>query len=119
MSRYSLIRLAKAPQDQLTDQERDELKMMKTIIYEETIQQVHKLFLECFKDVKEDVENFILALQYRDIPAIRQAIQKVLGFDLICDHGGLLDAEPDLWINNNPRDTADQSDKSATLPACT
>ena len=42
MPRYYLIRLASTPQDQLTDQERDEQKMMKTNIYEETIQQVHK-----------------------------------------------------------------------------
>ena len=99
MPRYYLIRLANTPQDQLTDQERDELKVMRKNIYEETIQQVHKLFLECFQDIKKDEEDFILALQHRDIPAIRQAIQKVPEFDLICDHSGLLDAEPDLWKN--------------------
>jgi len=99
MPRYYLIRLANTPQDELTDFERVELKMMKTNIYEETIQQVYKLFLECFQDIKDDVEDFILAFQHRDIPAIRQAIQKVPEFDLICDHSSLLDAEPDLWKN--------------------
>jgi len=69
---------------------------MKTNIYKETTQQVHKLFQECFQDVKEDVEDFILALQHRDIPTIRQTIQKVPGFNRICDNTGLLDAEADL-----------------------
>ena len=63
------------------------------------IEQVENLFLDCFQDVKEEVEDFILALQHRDIPAIRQAIQKVFGFSAICDYTGLLDAEPDLWKN--------------------
>ena len=54
MPRNYLIRLANTPPDQLTDQERDELNMMKTNIFEETIQQVRKLFLECFQDVQED-----------------------------------------------------------------
>ena len=72
---------------------------MKTNIYEEPIQQVHKLFQECFQDVKEDVEDFILPLQHRDIPAIRQPYQKVPEFNLMCDHCGLLDVEPDLRKN--------------------
>ena len=76
----------------MTEVERYELNLMKSNIYEETIRQVHELFQEYFQDVKEDVEDLMLALQHRDIPAIRQAIQKVHVFNLICDHCGLLDA---------------------------
>ena len=112
MPRYYLIRLANTPQDQLTEVERYELNLMKTNIYEETIQEVRKLFQECFQDVKEDVEDFNLALQHRDIPAIRQAIQKVPGFNLICDHSGLLDAETTLWMNADPWKAADHTSRT-------
>ena len=40
MPRYYLIRLANTSQDQLSELERDELKMMKTNIHEETIREV-------------------------------------------------------------------------------
>jgi len=97
MPRYYLIQLANKPQDQLTELERDELRRMKRNTYQDTIQQVKQLFQEgCFQDIKEDVEDFILALQHQDIPAIRQAILKVPGFSMICDQTGLLDAEPAL-----------------------
>ena len=52
----------------VTDGERDSLEMMRNNIYKETIQEVEKLFFDCFQDVKEEVEDFILALQHRDIP---------------------------------------------------
>jgi len=102
MPRYYLIRLANTPQDQLTELERDELKMMKTNIYEETIQEIKKLFPDWFQDIKKEVEDLILALQHRDIPSIRQALQKVTGFSVICDQTGLLDVEPTLWMNDDP-----------------
>ena len=53
--------------------------------------------------------NLILALQHRDIPAIRQALQKVTGFGAICDQTGLLDAEPTLWMNDDPKSARIQS----------
>ena len=109
MPRYYLIGLANTPPDQLTDQERDELNMMKTSIYEETIQQFRKLFLECFQDVQEEVEDFILALQHRDIPAINKTIQKVPELNPICDNSGLLDAEPTSWPNDGPWKATDQT----------
>jgi len=72
---------------------------MKRNIYQDTIREVEQLFQEgCFQDIKEDVEDFILALQHRDIPTIRQAILKVPGFSMICDQTGLLDAEPTLLL---------------------
>ena len=91
----------------------------KHLIYKDTIQEIKKLFPDCFQNSKEKVENLILALQHRDIPAIRQALQKVPGFGAICDQTGLLDAEPTLWMNDDPWKAVDQSDPSATLPTCT
>ena len=102
MPRYYLIRLANRPQDELTDQERHELNLMKRNIYKDTIQEIEKLFPDWFQDVKQDVEDLILALQHRDIPAIRQALKKVSRFSMICDQTGLLDAEPTLWANDDP-----------------
>jgi len=75
---------------------------MKRNSYQDTIQQVEKLFQECFQDIKEDVEDFILALQQPDIPTIRQAILKVHGFSMIGGETGLLDAEPTLLTNDDP-----------------
>jgi len=71
-----LIRLANTPKDQLTIFERDELELMKTNICEDTIQENKTLFSDWFQDIKEQVEDLILALQHRDIPAIRQALKK-------------------------------------------
>ena len=97
MPRYYLIQLVNKPQDQLTEQKRDELHRMKRNIYQDTIREVEQLLQEgCFQDIKEDVDDFILALQRRDLPAIRQGILKVPGFSMICDQTGLLDAEPTL-----------------------
>ena len=62
MPRYYLIRLTNTPQDQLTDFEGDEPKMMKTNIYEETFQEIKKLFLDWFQDIKEDGKDLILEL---------------------------------------------------------
>jgi len=36
-------------------------------------------------------------------------IQKVPGFDLIWDNTGLLDAEPPLWMNDDPKSVRIQS----------
>ena len=112
MPRYYLIRLANTPQDQWTELERYELNLMKTNIYKDTIQEMNKLFEEYFQDVKEDVEDFILALQHRDIPAIRQAIRTVPGLNPLCDNTGLLDAEPTLWMNDDPWKAADQTSRT-------
>ena len=120
MPRYYLIRLANTSQDQLTELERDEVNLMKTkIIYKDTIQEIKKLFPDWFQDIKEDVEDFILALQHRDISVIRQGLKKVPEFSTICDQTGLLDAEATLWMNGDPWNTADQLNRSATLPSCT
>ena len=91
MPRYHLIQLATTPQHQLTTAERDSLDKMKKEIYDYTIREVQDS-LRCFENVK-DAENFILALQHRDIPGVRQAIQKVPRFQAICE-------TQDYWMQN-------------------
>jgi len=54
-------------------------------------------------------------LQHRDIPRIRQAIQKVPGLEEICDHTALLDVEPVLTTTD--RDALNTTQVQAHVPA--
>ena len=71
-------------------------------IYHRTIQTVSDS-LRCFQDM--EIEDFILALQQRDLPRIREAIQKVPGVGQICDHTALLDVEPELTLPTKMKNT--------------
>lgn len=71
------------------------------------------LFFRCFQDI--DIEDVILALQHRDIPRIRQAIQKVPGLEEMCDHTALLDVEPVLTTTD--RDALNTTQVQAHVPA--
>lgn len=54
-------------------------------------------------------------MQHRDIPRIRQAIQKVPGLEEMCDHTALLDVEPVLTTTD--RDALNTTQVQAHVPA--
>ena len=77
---------------------------MKRNIYQNTIQEVKECFQEgYFHDIKEEVDDFLFALQHWNLPTLRQAILKVPGFNMICDQMGLLNAEPTLLFISHDR----------------